>query len=61
MSFVCIQNLDPLSLDTKYRQTSDINRTLLGSKIVDHADVIGAAPTVILWLQRDLTGLGKDN
>ena len=48
MSFVCIQNLDPLSLDTKYRQTSDINRTLLGSKIVDHADVIGAAPTVIL-------------
>ena len=28
-----------------YRQTSNISRTLLGKKIVDHSDVAGAAPT----------------
>ena len=28
----------------KYFQTSNISRTL-GSKIVDHSDVVGAAPT----------------
>ena len=29
---------------TKYRQVSNISRTLVGSKIVDHADVVGASP-----------------
>ena len=34
----------------KYRQTSNISRTLIGNKIVDHSDVVeappvGAAPT----------------
>ena len=28
-----------------YRQVSDIIRTLVGNKIVDHSDVVGAAPT----------------
>ena len=28
----------------KYRQTSDISRTLVGNKIVDHPDVVGASP-----------------
>ena len=28
-----------------YRKTSNISRTLVGNKIVDNSDVIGAAPT----------------
>ena len=28
----------------KYRQVSNIRRTLVGNKIVDHSDVIGASP-----------------
>ena len=28
-----------------YRKTSNISRTLVGNKIVDHSDVVGAAPT----------------
>ena len=27
-----------------YRKTSDISRTLVGSKIVDNSDVVGASP-----------------
>ena len=27
-----------------YRQVSDIRRTLVGNKIVDHSDVVGASP-----------------
>ena len=30
---------------TKYCQTSNIKRTIVSSKIVDHSDVVGAAPT----------------
>ena len=28
----------------KYRKTSNISRTLVGSKIVDNSDVVGASP-----------------
>ena len=28
----------------KYRQVSNISRTLVGNKIVDHSDVVGASP-----------------
>ena len=28
----------------KYRQVSNIKRTLVGNKIVDHSDVVGASP-----------------
>ena len=28
----------------KYRKVSNIRRTLVGNKIVDHSDVIGASP-----------------
>ena len=28
----------------KYRKTSNMRRTLVGSKIVDHSDVVGASP-----------------
>ena len=31
-------------LDESYHQTSDISHTLLGSKIINHSDVVGAAP-----------------
>ena len=27
-----------------YRKTSNISRTLVGNKIVDHSDVVGASP-----------------
>ena len=27
-----------------YRQTSNVNRTLVGNKIVDHSDGVGASP-----------------
>ena len=27
-----------------YRKTSSIRRTLVGNKIVDHSDVVGASP-----------------
>ena len=29
---------------TNYRQVSNIRRTLVGNKIVDHSDVVGASP-----------------
>ena len=31
-------------LQRNYRQVSNISRTSLGNKIVDHSDVIGASP-----------------
>ena len=31
-------------LDMKYRKTSTISRTLVGNKIVDNSDVVGASP-----------------
>ena len=30
--------------DQRYHKTSDIRRTLVGNKIVDHSDVVGASP-----------------
>ena len=30
--------------DKMYRQVSNIRRTLVGNKIVDHSDVVGASP-----------------
>ena len=34
-----------LFLNTVNRKTSNISRTLVGNNIVDHSDVVGAAPT----------------
>ena len=31
-------------MDRKYRQISNIRHTLLGNKIVDHSDAVGASP-----------------
>ena len=30
--------------DDHYREVSNIRRTLVGNKIVDHSDVVGASP-----------------
>ena len=32
------------SVTSSYRQVSNISRTLVGNKIVDNSDVVGAAP-----------------
>ena len=32
------------NLTPNYRKTSNIRRTLVGNKIVDHSDVVGASP-----------------
>ena len=40
-----LNNLDDImSFYFKYRQTSNINHTLLGNKMVHHSDIIGASP-----------------
>ena len=33
-----------VSYQLAYRQVSNIRRTLVGNKIVDHSDVVGASP-----------------
>ena len=33
-----------------YRKISDISRTLLGNKLVDHSDVVGTSPVLTLHL-----------
>ena len=45
-------------MDT-YRQTCKISRTLVGNKIVDHSDVVGAAPVGILDLTTGFNILHK--
>ena len=50
---ITLVNIDSLSTRSvgnatqtrqSYRQVSNINRTLIGNKIVDHSDVVGASP-----------------
>ena len=38
------------SIQVLYRKTSNISRTLVGNKIVDNSDVVGAAPTTSSFL-----------
>ena len=52
-------------LDT-YCQTSNLSGTLVGNKIADHSDVVGASPvgstpTKTSFLTLDFNGLNKDN
>ena len=52
--------------NTTYRQVSNIRRTLVGNKIVDHSDVVGASPVgsnyiFIPDLSPGFIGLGKDS
>ena len=50
-----------------YRKSSNISRTLVGNKIVDHSDVVGASPagaaptTSSFWQTLGFNGLDKDN
>ena len=51
-----------------YHETSNISRTIISNKIVDHSDVVGAWPvgvvpthTSIFDLTTGFNGLGKDN
>ena len=39
-----IQAISCIILNSDYRKTSNISRTLLGNKIVDNSDVVGASP-----------------
>ena len=39
-----IYNCWILNIPTIYHQVSNISRTLVGNKIVDHSDVVGASP-----------------
>ena len=41
---VLIGYLDGIPMCPYYRKTSNIRRTLIGNKIVDHSDVVGASP-----------------
>ena len=52
----------PLAIHIIYHQTSNIKRTLVGNKIVDHSDVVEALPVVIILdLKSGFNGLGKNN
>ena len=41
---VIIGSGNDLATDPYYRKTSNISRTLVGDKIVDNSDVVGASP-----------------
>ena len=43
-NFVDIYNKLIIVLNINYRQISNIRRTLIGNKTVDHSDVVGASP-----------------
>ena len=40
----CVMVVDAESTHNNYRKTSNISRTLVGNKIVDNSDVVGASP-----------------
>ena len=50
-------------MSPNYHQTSNIRYTLIGSRLVDHSDVVGAAPNHIFihdWTP-GFCGLSKNN
>ena len=51
--------------DDQHHQVSNIRRTLVGYKIVDHSDVVGASPVgaapTTSSFSTGFIGLGKDN
>ena len=53
------------STESYYRKVSNISHTSVGNKIVDHSDLVGAAPSsnyiFMLNLTNGFNGLGKDN
>ena len=62
-NFDCRESLE---LKVNYHQTSNISHALIGNKIVDHSDVVGAspvgaAPTASSFLRPGFNILHKDN
>ena len=43
-SMTAASDLSKLRCFSSYRKTSSISRTLVGNKIVDNSDVVGASP-----------------
>ena len=43
-SVTIIQQYNTCYIGKYYRKTSNINRTLVGNKIADNSDVVGASP-----------------
>ena len=39
-----VKGVETITLYLDYRKVSDIRRILVGNKIVDHSDVVGASP-----------------
>ena len=46
---------------TIYHKVSNIRRILVGNKIIDHSDVVGASPVGAAETTPGFNGLGKDN
>ena len=44
-------------MEIPYIQTSDISLTLVGNEIIDHPDVIGAAPTTSSFSTKHLVSV----
>ena len=40
----CNETVEHRVSGIEYRQVSNISRTLIGNKIVDHSDAVGASP-----------------
>ena len=68
-TYYLVNTLIPFSIlsnytKPEYRQVSNISLTLVGNKIVNHSDVVGASPASYIFIL-DLTpgfiGLGQDN
>ena len=49
-SHICLNTkmTDDAGTQNDYRQVSNIRRTLVGKKIVDHSDVVGASPVRLI-------------
>ena len=43
-SIVLVNGLVPSGTNDNYRKTYSLSRTLVGNKIVDNSDVVGASP-----------------
>ena len=44
LDYMCNQSVTALHEHGSYRKTSDVKHTLVGIKLVDHSDAVGAAP-----------------
>ena len=63
-----VENSNVRCIYKNYPKISNINYTLVGNKLVDHSDVVGASPVgtaptdiFILDLTPGFSGIGRDN